>query len=157
MWFRLVLVCSAVKVKSISKIFYSLRLVYLTLCCYLLWVPSFSSINRVMFLITLFADISLPTMLIQSSAYLTKFSPLCSISLSNSFRMMLARSGDRLPPYAKQVTMQSKSMESLFQAHFFLRCFDIVLRRYLWELFSNISYRRCLYGTKHTYQTWSQD
>ena len=60
--------------------------------------PSFSSMNREIFLITLFADISLPTMIIQSSAYRTKLSPLFSISLSSSFNMMFASSGERFPP-----------------------------------------------------------
>lgn len=60
--------------------------------------PSFSSMNRVMFLITLFADISLPTMMIQSSAYHTKLSPLFSISLSSSFNMIFDSNGERFPP-----------------------------------------------------------
>ena len=54
--------------------------------------------NRETFLITLLADISLLTILIQSSAYRTKFSPLFSISLSSSFNMMFANNGERFPP-----------------------------------------------------------
>ena len=60
--------------------------------------PSFSSMNREIFLITLLADISLPTMMIQSSAYLTKLSPRFSISLSSSFNMIFANNGERFPP-----------------------------------------------------------
>ena len=60
--------------------------------------PSFSSINRDIFLITRFADISLPTMIIQSSAYRTKLSPRFSISLSSSLSMMFANNGERFPP-----------------------------------------------------------
>ena len=60
--------------------------------------PSFSSMNREIFLITRLADISLPTIMIQSSAYRTKLSPRFSISLSSSLSMIFANSGEIFPP-----------------------------------------------------------
>ena len=73
---------------------------------------SFSSMNREIFLITLFADISLPTMIIQSSAYRTKLSPLFSISLSSSLSMMFASNGERFPPCGVP-TMESSYSSSI--------------------------------------------
>ena len=74
--------------------------------------PSFPSINREIFLITLFADISLLTMIIQSSAYRTKLSPLFSISLSSSLSMMFASNGERFPPCGVP-TMESSYSSSI--------------------------------------------
>ena len=95
--------CLTVKIKSKSKVFSPLGLSTLLFVTFTL-NPRFTSINFVRFLITRLADISLPTMIIQSSAYLTTFSPLCSISLSSSFSMMFARSGERLTPCGVPIT-----------------------------------------------------
>ena len=47
---------------------------------------------------TRFAAFSLLTSIIQSSAYLTKFSPLASSSLSSSFNIILLSNGLKFPP-----------------------------------------------------------
>ena len=60
--------------------------------------PSFFSIHFVTVAITLLAAALLPTAITQSSAYLTKWSPLASNSLSSSLSIMLLSSGDRFPP-----------------------------------------------------------
>ena len=60
--------------------------------------PSFFSIYFVIELNTLFAAFSLLTSIIQSSAYLTKFNPLASSSLSNSFNIILLSNGLKFPP-----------------------------------------------------------
>ena len=71
--------------------------------------PSFSSMNREIFLMTLLADISLPTIIIQSSAYRTKLSPRFSISLSSSFSIMFANNGERFPPCGVPTMVSSYS------------------------------------------------
>ena len=60
--------------------------------------PSFFSIYFVIEFNTLFAAFSLLTSMIQSSAYLTKFNPLASSSLSSSFSIILLSNGLRFPP-----------------------------------------------------------
>ncbi len=60
--------------------------------------PSFSSINRVTLFITRSAACLLPTSMIRSSAYRTKSIPLASSSLSSSFNMIFANSGEIFPP-----------------------------------------------------------
>jgi hypothetical protein len=60
--------------------------------------PNFFSMNSVVVRITRSAAFSLPTKILQSSAYLTKCSPLDSSFLSSSLSMILESKGLRLPP-----------------------------------------------------------
>ena len=71
--------------------------------------PSFSSMNRVTLFITRSAACLLPTIMMRSSAYRTKSSPLASSSLSSSFSMMFANSGDMFPPCGVPTMVSSYS------------------------------------------------
>ena len=68
---------------------------------------SFLSSHEVTDFITLFALISLLTKILQSSAYLTKRSPLYSNSLSNLSKYTFERIGDSGPPYVDKDIMPS--------------------------------------------------
>ena len=71
--------------------------------------PSFSSINRATLFITRSAACLLPTIIIRSSAYRTKSSLLASSSLSSSFNMIFANSGEIFPPCGVPTTVSSYS------------------------------------------------
>ena len=71
--------------------------------------PSLFSINLVTLFMTRSAACLLPTMMIRSSAYRTKSSPLASSSLSISFSMTFANSGDIFPPCGVPTTVSSYS------------------------------------------------
>ena len=71
--------------------------------------PSLFSIDLVTLFMTRSAACLLPTMMIRSSAYRTKSSPLASSSLSNSLSMMFANNGEIFPPYADTFIMLSQS------------------------------------------------
>ena len=79
------------------------RLLFIGLTTFVLVAFTFNislrSSQLVMDFITLFAAISLLTKILQSSAYLTKQSPLSSSSLSNLSRYTLDKIGLRGPPW----------------------------------------------------------
>ena len=68
---------------------------------------NFLSIHDVTVCITLFAAALLATVIIQSSAYLTKCKPRASNSLSNSLSIMLLSKGDKLPPCGVPIVVSS--------------------------------------------------
>lgn len=93
--------------------------------------PNFFSIQRVIVCITRFAAALLLTVMTQSSAYLTKFNPLVSNSLSSSLSMILLSIGDRFPPCGVPLVVSSYFPFTITPAFRYLRISDSVSGSYI--------------------------